>query len=84
MIVLTEQEKDWFLGFIDEFREGMLARGLVVQPIEFKNGWMLPERVLDDPRCAAAKAKLIDIGEYKNITFREVTQDELITEKIIL
>lgn len=78
MIVLTTEEKDWLLGFLQEFEQQMLSEGLAIVPIEFKNGWMLPEAVLEDPRCAAAKQKLIDIGEYGNMTIREVTQDELI------
>lgn len=77
MIVLTIDEKDWLLNFLEEFKAGMLADGLAVIPIEFTGGWMLPEAVLDDPRCAKAKQKLIDIGEYQNMTIRDVLPEEL-------
>lgn len=80
MIVLTTEEKDWLLNFLETggFTEQMLSEGLAIVPVEFKNGWMLPMEVLDDPRCAAAKQALIDSGELNNMTVREILPEELI------
>lgn len=85
MIVLTIDEKDWLMNFLqtEGFANQMLAEGLAVIPVEFKNGWMLPMEVLEDPRCMAAKQKLIDVGELKNMTVREVSPDEFFEHDIL-
>jgi hypothetical protein len=79
MIVLTTEEKDWLVNFLETegFTQKMLRDGLAIIPIEFRNGWMLPLEVLDDPRCAQAKQRLIEIGELGNMTVRDVLPEEL-------
>jgi hypothetical protein len=80
MIVLTIDQKNWLVNFLETegFAASMRSKNLAVVPIEFKNGWMLPEAVLNDPRCSEAKARLDSEGRLSHVVYREVTQDELI------
>lgn len=78
MIVLSQKDKDFLMDFLELYREEMLSQGLIIEPIEFKNGWMLPESVLNDSRCEKAKEDLLLGGYFENMIIREVGKDELI------
>lgn len=83
MIVLTPEQKDFLVTFLNEFKTEMLSEGLTVQPVEIKNNlFILPEEVLNDSRCQKAKQALIDGGHLQKMTTREVLPSELITRNI--
>jgi len=79
MIVLTLNQKSFLDSFLNDYREQMALDGLSIEPVEIKNSlWILPESVLEDPRCAKAYKALVDGGHLANMVTREVSEDELI------
>lgn len=76
MIILTKEQKDWFLGIAEESPDTQ-CKFLELNPVKIKNNlWILPESILEDERFPTISLLLKEkISEF---TIREVSSNELI------
>jgi hypothetical protein len=76
MLILNEDQKNNFLATLEKHAETLAISGLQIVPIQFKNGWMLPEDILQDERFSECKKELTEL--FSQITVREISEDEII------
>ena len=77
MIILTNKQKDNFVSFLKKHEDELLSKGLVIIPIEIKDGsFILPEEILADERCVEISDELSKFDK------RKVDKSELIEAKI--
>ena len=79
MIVLTSDQKDFFVDFKIAYQTILNDRGVDINPIEIKNNlWMLPEDVLTDERYVEMRLELEKRGAFSEIVLRNVSDSEII------
>lgn len=74
MIVLTTEQKDKFLSFVEENRKRFNDAGVDFVPIESKIGWMLPEDAFNN--FPDIKAKFETHRDLKDAERKEVREED--------
>lgn len=83
MIVLNTQQKINLCAILETHKESLISQGIWVEPQPIKNDlWVLPEDVLTDERLSGIKA-LVE-NKLTEVTFREISQDEIIINNNII
>ena len=78
-IVLTAEQKDWFMTFLQPYRPQLLAQVSDVEPVAISGDkYVIPLDVLSDPVFSQLKEDLSAGGHLAKSEIREVQKDEFL------